>query len=337
MRQSHAYRLGEYPTFQEKGYVVAQGILNASMAKELKERIKSQIGDCAQQLGYTTKDYLSAVSRWVAPSPVTSPVDLYTLNTLEQAAQSFAGKPVQLKKMNVICKNAHCTGSIAYHQDICYSPEEPYEFSIWLALDDVPLSSAPLEVIPSSHLLPLKPAIDFWSPHYEEDPSLKPSALKLPVKAGDAIFFDSRLWHGSGNNKAPSSRYALVTRWVSEGWGANQSIPTIEPDFFGMWTCGAMTEKLLSQGLKILYNISISNFIKLIDTWTQIIQENTLPFVINVGSTLESFKNLKILHLAHKYHHGGDAIGIVYKSLWHTLLAPLEEYLENIEKERNVG
>lgn len=324
-------------TFQKEGYSVVKNILATDTVTSLRREIESQIDGSAKQLACTKVDYLAAASRWVAPSPVTTAVTASILEILTQAAQEFIQKPVQLKKMNVICKNAHCTGPIAYHQDISYSPLDPYEFSMWIALDDVSQDSAPLEVIPGSHLLPLKPAVDFWSPHYKADPSLKLCALKLSVQAGDAIFFDSRLWHGSGENKNLSSRYALVVRWISEGWKFDQPIPSIEPGFFGMWTGGKMTEDLLSKGLDILVSKSASGFVELIDTWVQIIQEGSLPFVKDKYSTLESFKNLKILHLAHAHHNGGDATGTVYKIFWQTFLSSLGAYLVDVEKKRNVG
>lgn len=324
-------------TFQNDGYFVLKNVLSRNIATKLSEQIDTKIDICSQQLACSREDYLSAVSRWVDPSIVTSAVTSQMLESLINTAQSFVNKPVQLKKMNIICKNAHCTGSIAYHQDITYTPQDPYQFSMWIALNDVSVDMAPLEVIPGSHEQPLKAAVDFWSPQYKPDPALLLRTVKLVVKAGDAVFFDSRLWHGSGENKLLTSRYALVTRWVSEGWKFDQPIPPFEPHFFGMWTSGKMTEDILSKGLDILFNKSTSDFVKLLDTWMQIIQERSLPFVTNIDTIIESLKRLKILHLAHKHHNGGDATGNIYKILWNTFLSPLEYYMVHIEKKRSMG
>lgn len=323
--------------FHQDGYFVLKHVLSSNHVTKLRDVIDEKIVVCSQQLACSKEDYLSAVSRWMGPSVVTSAVTPQILESLMNTAQTFVKKPVQLKKVNVISKNAHCSGSIAYHQDISYSPQDPYQFSMWIALNDVSLEMAPLEVIPGSHLQPLKPAVDFWSPQYKPDPALQLRAVKLPVDAGDAIFFDSRLWHGSGENKLLASRNALVTRWISIGWKFDQSIPPFEPYFFGMWTSGKMTEDILSKGLAILFNRSTSDFVELLDTWIQIIQEKSLPFVTNVGSIFESFKKLKILHLAHKNHNGGDATGNIYKILWNTFLSPLEDYIIHIEKKRSSG
>lgn len=322
--------------FNEEGYAVIKQVISNKTAVDLRKIIELKIDSCAKQLGCLKEDYLTSVSRWVDPSPITAGVSPLILRRLHEAAQKFIKKPVHLKKMNVICKNAHCTGAVPYHQDISYSPQDPYEFSMWVALNDISGDSSPLEVIPESHLLPLKPAVDFWSPHYEADTSLKLRTKKLILEAGDAVFFDSRLWHGSGKNKDLSSRYALASRWSSEDWKFKQLIPAIEPNFFGLWTSGKMTEDLLAEGLCVLFKKSEADFIKLLDVWMQYLQENSLPFLVDVSSALASFKNLKILHLAHNHHNGGDAVGTVYRNIWEKFLSPLKVYVSEIEMKRTL-
>ncbi|WP_409014043.1 phytanoyl-CoA dioxygenase family protein [Arsenophonus sp.] len=44
---------------------------------------------------------------------------------------------------------------IPYHQDISYSRDDPYEFSLWLALQDVNLSDGVLEFLPYSQKIKL--------------------------------------------------------------------------------------------------------------------------------------------------------------------------------------
>jgi ectoine hydroxylase-related dioxygenase (phytanoyl-CoA dioxygenase family) len=322
--------------YHEKGYAVVKRAIPKNTAVDLRQITEREIDTCAKQLGCLKEDYLTSVSRWADPSPVTAGVSPLILEKLHEVAQKFIKKPVHLNKMNIICKNAHCTGTVPYHQDISYSPQDPYEFSMWVALNDISGDSSPLEVIPESHLLPLKPAVDFWSPHYEQDTSLKLRARKLILEAGDAVFFDSRLWHGSGTNRDLSSRYALAARWSSEDWSFSELIPPIEPDFFGLWTSGKMTEDLLAEGLSVLFRRSEADFIKLLDVWMQYLQESSLPFVIDISSALESFKNLKILHLAHIHHNGGDAIGTVYRNFWEIFLSPLKSYVSEIEMKRTL-
>jgi ectoine hydroxylase-related dioxygenase (phytanoyl-CoA dioxygenase family) len=319
--------------FYEQGYAVAKGVLSKDVAEDLRKKIEFEIEVCAKQLGCLKEEYVFSASRWAHPSPITSCVSSRTVEKLSSVAQTLIKRPVQFKKMNVICKIPHSSG-VPYHQDISYSPQDPYEFSIWVALNDLSEKSAPLEVIPASHYLPLKPAVDFWSPNYRSDSSLKCRAKKNILNAGDAVFFDSRLWHGSAQNTDLFSRYALVTRWCSEGWKLDQPIPPVEPDFFGLWTSGEITQKLLAQGLEILFNRSEADFVKIIDSWMQYLQENptALPFVCDTRGSLEFFKRLKILHFAHTFHNGGDATGTVYKGIWEKFLSSLKEYLSQVQK-----
>ena len=323
--------------FHEEGYVVVKRVVSKNVAVDLRQIIEQKIDYCAKQLGFPKEDYLTSVSRWVDPSPVTAGVSRLVMGKLRQTAQEFMKKPVSLKKMNVICKNQHCTGSVPYHQDISYSPQAPYEFSMWVALNNISGNASPLEVTPRSHLLPLKPAVDFWSPQYKPDANLKLYAKKVILEAGDAVFFDSRLWHGSGENKDLSSRYALATRWSSKDWDYIEPIPAIEPNFFGLWTSGKMTEDLLANGLMALYGRSEPDFVKLLDIWMQYLHESSLPFWVDISSALTSFKDLKILHLAHTHHNGGDAVGTVYRNFWEKFLSPLKEYVSEIEEKRNLG
>ena len=129
--------------YHEKGYTVVKHIMSKSRIRNLRQKIENKIDVCAKQLGYVKEDYLSYVSRWVNPSPITSHVTISILRELSQVAETLARSPVCHKKMNVICKNAYSNGPIAYHQDISYSPQDPYEFSMWIALNEISLLQDP--------------------------------------------------------------------------------------------------------------------------------------------------------------------------------------------------
>lgn len=320
--------------FQENGFVVIKNVIPLPIIERLRKDVFKKIRRCSEQLEVLEEDYLSAVSRWVAPSPITANVPSSLLNTLMQETQKIGGGAPCLSKLNIIGKNAHCTGSVPYHQDISYSPQEPYQLSAWLALHDVLENSGPLEVIPKSHLDPIVPAIDFWSPEFVPALSLKMSAQKLLLVAGDVVFFDSRLWHGSSENKDLSPRYALVTRWTTKSWKPNQPIPSIIPKFFGMWTSGKMTQDILAQGLQVYFDKKEADFVRLIDAWIEALENNKLPFYIDVPQVIKNLKKIKILHLAFVKHNGGDATGTIYKNLWNSFLSSMAEHLHQIQKKR---
>jgi ectoine hydroxylase-related dioxygenase (phytanoyl-CoA dioxygenase family) len=320
--------------FKLNGYYVARGVVPENLIKKTRERILQTIKDCSQDIAVSQNDYLSSVSRWVSPSPITSAVTNSLLEHVSQATQNLLGETPHLSKFNVICKNNQCRDAVPYHQDISYSPENPYQVSAWLALQDVPDDAGPLEVIPGSHKEPLKSAVDFWSPEYKPDPSLKMRARKLPLFAGDVVFFDSSLWHGSSENLARISRYAIVTRWTTKTWQPPQLIPPIKPSYFGMWTSGELTQEILSQGAHLFFQSKGENFVKLLELWIDKLQQISLPFSLDKGLVIESLKQIKILHLAHLKHNGGDATGNLYKNLWQSFLCPLKTYVETIEPKR---
>jgi len=320
--------------FQANGFVVVKNVIPLPIIQQLRETIFKNIKKCSDQLEVSEEDYLSAVSRWVSPSFVASNLPSSLLSTLIKATQEIVSISPFLNKLNIICKNAQCTGSVPYHQDISYSPKEPYQLSAWLALHDVLKDSGPLEVIPKSHLDSIAPAIDFWSPEFVPNPSLKKCAKKLLLAAGDVVFFDSRLWHGSSESKDLSPRYALVTRWTTKNWKPNQLIPPIDPKFFGMWTSGQMTQEILTQGLHVFFNKKESDFVRLIEVWMEALENNILPFYIDTLQVIENLKKIKILHLAFVKHNGGDATGTTYKNLWNSFLSPMIEYLHQIQRKR---
>ncbi|MBY0501550.1 MAG: phytanoyl-CoA dioxygenase family protein [Alphaproteobacteria bacterium] len=318
--------------FKLKGYYVARNVIHKSLIKKTQKNILESIKSCSKDLGVSEKDYLSAVSRWLSPSPITSAVSNAVLEHISQATQSLLDETSQLSKFNVICKNDQCRGAIPYHQDISYSPENPYQVSAWLALQDVPEDAGPLEVIPGSHKEPIKQAVDFWSPEYEPDSTLKNRALKLPLSAGDVVFFDSSLWHGSSENLARISRYAIVTRWVTQVWLPPQFIPRIQPRYFGMWTSGELTQQILSHGAYLLFQSQEKDFLRLLELWIDKLQQISLPFSIDLTSAIESLTRIRILHLAYLKHKGGDATGNLYKNLWKSFLSPLKNYVEIFEQ-----
>lgn len=290
--------------FKDEGYRVIKGVLDASLIENLKYSLHKNLAECALDLSCKEEEYLSVVSRWVHPSPVTSSLYDHLVPLLQEKAAELVGESVQLKKFNVIGKNVHCPGAIAFHQDISYSPQCPYQFSAWVALNDVHEEDGPLEVVPGSHRTPILPAVDFWSPDYQPNHDLISKAVKVPIQAGDAIFFDSRLWHGSQESRSLSPRYAIVLRFTSDSWNLKEQIPPIQPLPFGMWTCGQETEKMLQQ------YFGKADFMSLLEKG--IASLSAYPRVV------EALKKIRILSLAALRHNGGDSTGTIYKNFWYT-------------------
>lgn len=312
---------------KEKGYLVIPSLWSKNFVGEILYKIRSRLHQCAKELSCSYEDYLQAASRWINPSPVTMGLEQLILKPLKNCLEPLMEDACELVKLNVISKTPFSPASIPFHQDISYSPCAPYQLSAWIALTDVSLESGPLEIIVGSHRGAIQPAIDFWSPDYRDINSVKKRMKqKLPAMAGDLILFDSCLWHGSGMSKSFDERFALVTRWKTKGYVA-PFIPPFQPKPFGMWTCQKRTEEILTKALKLFSVKRASNSLDLFDQWRKILGTVSLPFLKNIQKAQEDLRRVRLLHLAYQKHNGGDAQGILYAQLWHSLLSPLSFYL----------
>jgi ectoine hydroxylase-related dioxygenase (phytanoyl-CoA dioxygenase family) len=318
--------------FQDHGYCVLNNVYPRDQIKGIYQKIIISIRKCANELNCPLENYLTSVSRWLNPSLVTESIDAFVQTSLKQIASDFIKEEVKLSKFNIISKSAYANGPVPCHQDIAYSKEAPYEFSIWLPLDDVSLKEGVLELLPNSHLGEIKPAIDFWQPDFIDTMYLSPcwqqNFISLPVQAGDAIVFDSRIWHRSAANASGRNRFALVTRWSRINYSSSCKIPDKVPAKFGMWTCGTLTESMLQQGLLHCFQLNVAtdleNYIQL---WQEKLKEKQPSFLTEFEQAQKALNNLWILHKAAQLHNGGDAQGIVYPNVWCHFLNPLSQWL----------
>ena len=312
---------------RENGYVVLPSLFERSFIEGILESVKTRLHQCAKELSCSYEEYLHAASRWSDPSPVTQGIEEMILQPLQSYLNPLRGE-CNLVKLNIISKTPFSPAVLPFHQDISYSPYNPYQFSAWLALTDVPLDSGPMEVIIGSHKAPIESAVDFWSPDYEDLSSPKKGIReKLSVKMGDIIVFDSRLWHGSGENKSSHERFALVTRWKEKN-SVFSHIPTASLKPFGMWTCQTKTHEILQRGFDLLCGKTSIEYVDLLGKWIAYLETQSLPFLNNNSNTIQDLKRVRLLHLAYEKHNGGDAQGTLYVQLWRNLLNPLSLYLD---------
>ena len=229
--------------FDQQGYLVIPGLFSSSFVQALSQQIRQRLHTFAHDLACSYQDYLTVASRWAEPSPVTKGLRDLIYHPLQDYLDPLIGES-DLIKLNIISKTPFSPARLPFHQDIAYSPTDPYQLSAWLALTDANLESGPLEFIPRSHQGQIETAVDFWAPDYQDPKtSYKRGIVKVAVRAGDLVCFDSRLWHGSGCNQSSLERFALVTRWRSKTYVA-PLIPDFKPQPFGMWTCQKDTENI---------------------------------------------------------------------------------------------
>lgn len=311
------------------GFTIVPRIISPELAQTAQAQIQKGITFCANDLNFSKEDYLKSVSRWVSPSPVTNGIKDLPVHYIQPAIESLFDKRMHLIKTNVIYKSLHSPEAIACHQDIAYSKEKPYELSVWVALNDVTADSGALEVLPGSHLKGIQPAVDFWQSnfidHKRKSREWQQGAIAVPLKQGDALVFDSRIWHGSGINRLGRNRFALVSRFTSEGFTIEEEIPDKIPAAFGMWTCSTVTHDLLKKGLRFFYHLDDEySYQEMIDHWLKKLKSDKAPFECDQEKAILALYSLKILDAAAGRHNGGDAQGKVYPNLWNALLRFIE-------------
>lgn len=304
---------------EQTGFVTAPAMLEKNDAEQMANDTLKNIEQCAREINVRFSDYIRAVSRWVNPSPLTNSFSDIVKQKIQPTIEEYMNTKITFVKTNIIIKSPFAPSPTPCHQDISYSPNNPYEFSCWLALTNIKLADGPLKLLPNSHQGPILPAIDFWQPDYidqmRHSQRWLQHAVACPVPAGDGILFDSRTWHGSQPLSSNNLRIALVTRWKRDDYqGPTQVIPPIIKEGFGMWTSGEKTQQYLCH---ILNKPHTTPLIELIDRY---IDTRTLTH-----EAKRSLAQLRILHLAHEQHNGGDTQGDVYKNVWGNIIAPIRE------------
>ena len=106
---------------------------------------------------------------------------------------------------------------IPWHQDINFWPiEPPVNISAWIAIDDVTVENAPLQIIAGSHRqtlphmrAPEEMAIGEMASPDAYDASL---AVNMELKAGEFFLFSERLLHRSSRNNSDKRRLGLAIR-----------------------------------------------------------------------------------------------------------------------------
>jgi len=316
---------------EKKGFFIINNFLSSDLVSSDLNNIKSNISLSSLDLDISVAKYLSSTGRWGDKSKITRDISDSLDSIIKDKLLYTLKCPVTLKKSNVICKTADLIDAVPFHQDISYSSDQPYHFSVWLALNNVEQNSGALQIIKYSHTLQIKSAVDFWSPYFVDSYSEKlknEKMIELRVLAGDAIVFDSRLWHGSAENLAAKDRFAYVTRWIID----NKNFPFIpkpEPLVFGMFNCRTLTEQILQKSLLCLnpqdQNFHIPQTLEnLITIWLAYLRNGLVISGVDSFQAIRDLSRLLILHRAAALHDAGDIAGKIYKNLWFSLLKLLK-------------
>ncbi|WP_341750084.1 phytanoyl-CoA dioxygenase family protein [Candidatus Tisiphia endosymbiont of Sialis lutaria] len=320
---------------QKNGFFIIKNMIPVELITKSLSNIKNKISELSQELDVPIFDYLNCTGRWDTSSQITKTVPQMLNKIIRNYLETLLKCQVLEKKSNVICKTADLIDAVPFHQDISYSFNEPYHFSVWLALNDVSNNSGALQIIKDSHNWAIEPLVDFWHPYFVDKYSNWSSDQieTLPISAGDAIVFDSKLWHGSDKNIDAKDRFAYVTRWIIK----KQSFPCIpkpQHSNFGMLNCGTLTESILRKYLLLFdqqQNVEQKNMVELIKIWLIFLTSTLSIPEVNIIKAKQDLYKLLILHQASTLHNAGDISGKIYKNLWFSLLIFLNKKVQLVK------
>lgn len=144
-------------------------------------------------------------------------------------------------------------GEIQVHQDNTFVDEEIYTaFNLWVPLVDTNPYNGCFHLIPGSHkLLDSYRAGSVRNSLVQHNETIKTYMAPVPLRAGQGILFDQKLWHWSPNNKSDGWRPATVLVLIPEeadpvlAWYDEQNDPEhvalykVDEDYLvenGLWT-----------------------------------------------------------------------------------------------------
>jgi phytanoyl-CoA hydroxylase len=218
--------------FHKNGFVVAEGLATGEICDELQalavNHLQQNLAPVEYEVdlqypgspvhpealgGTTVRRLLQACARdiafrkWAAHASVK--VCLQQLFELEQIGLS------QCHHNCIMTKQPGFSSVTLWHQDNRYwAFDQDNLISVWLALDEENHNNGCLRVIPGSHRLALDPgrfdASLFLRADLAENKSLIKRAERVELKAGDTLFFHSKLFHAAGRNLSDQIKFSVV-------------------------------------------------------------------------------------------------------------------------------
>lgn len=188
--------------FNEFGYITQQ-VLNADDIQRLLQIFKSLNPEIGNQF-YSTIDsknleYRKKVDKLVG----------------EVLADKVTGYFIDYSPLifNFIVKDPGGNSEVQLHTDDTHVDESKFQsVNIWCPLVDTTKENGALYVLPGSHRLYYPPrGFGLPYPYNEFHSVVKPRMQLVPLKAGEAVFYNNKLMHCSEPNTTNTSRPAVIT------------------------------------------------------------------------------------------------------------------------------
>lgn len=136
----------------------------------------------------------------------------------EEIARAWIPGDVAIYRVVLFNKPARGGTVLPWHQDggSYWGLDRSPTLQIWTALDDAPLGSGCLEVIPGSHDGGLATPLGGVIPdHVVQTRDIEAQRAFVPAQAGEVVLVHNHLWHGSGVNRTDRPRRGVTICYMS--------------------------------------------------------------------------------------------------------------------------
>jgi len=220
--------------FQEKGFFVARGLV----APETMARVKDEILDFVQnpgersnvlseELGAKQGEQREGVARYRKLEKMGrfSPLiwNAYYANPqVLEFVRQFIGDDILVKYDSVFLKPARKGGSTPWHQDIgLWRDDNVNAFNAWIAVEPATKENGCLQLVPGTHREGLVEHVIYPDSLHEELPRdvvarrlEQQEVFHAELQPGDAVMWQSYLWHYSPPNLSEHSRIGMGAVWT---------------------------------------------------------------------------------------------------------------------------
>ncbi len=191
--------------FIQKGYVKCPFLTEGQL-----EQLKLHVNEFERD--FLQSDYGICSTTDLGKPDVVKKVNDFVVPFLLPIANEYF-ENYQIILGNYLVKKPQQNTLIPMHQDWTFVDEENYfSMSIWCPLIDVDKNNGCLQVVPRSHRISknLRPAPRYPNSFINVHHELSDYSVNLPMKAGEAIFYDHALLHASPINTSKNNRPAVI-------------------------------------------------------------------------------------------------------------------------------
>jgi len=222
---------------QQNGYCKFENVIQKELLDKLRDQIDEGI-EVDRKNNQSRGNY-----SYVAQNKGQAFVDLLELSPLQKYIDDVISPTCILHSYNTISLKKDVSNKIqnAIHRD---SPRfcTPYLLSVQILymIDDFTKQNGATYILKGSHLSEERPSEDYF---YK-------NAIQLEGKAGDAVIFDSMLWHAGGTNNTDNARRGITKVFT-------RSFMKQQIDYTKI-TKKEIIEKLSERGLRLLgFNVRV--------------------------------------------------------------------------------